>query len=601
MELLAAAQAVRVLRCSIRALTLLRVPASSEAVGSPVAEVFRRQLLMLLSEESVRRLQTLRREMAIFDMRAKGVGMKKPLFKLPEFSTEISKLPQSGEARCMLGLERDARGRLQTISTRMAERIARRYLLKFTKGTYCIFRLEKCVLVFPRAYRWWANHASAKYCEEVAFQQSRAKIAESARPQKGESIADGISTETSSEITEDGNPENSSEQEASLERFPHTSYHSFILGLNKHIKESRSWNFLSAVREDIAEFLEFLKPAQAYEILSGATQVSPTSPSEEIAREQKVREEYLELLEGLRNRKVFCEICSVETETAEELSEHLLGRRHTAVQTAILEEAEDRALKNDTDVPVSEIAQRLSEAYQRSQLYTSDHYHLYCEKHRLSLLLQTLEEDFAHAQRLARIQLDAPKSEPLYTAPLGHTAPFRSPQFSRRAFRVATETLLASLSPRPLEDTVEKFHKLLFALLQTAPFEANTSFQHAWESVCSFLAQADREPTGRMEDIAALVKKKRFIDPNTGQEVPSWFFEAHQLQKEFPCEICGAKYYGPITFERHFKLPRHQLGLNLLGITKGFAKYNGLGRIEDVRTLTQVLDSIEATDEIGAG
>lgn len=60
-----------------------------------------------------------------------------------------------------------------------------------------------------------------------------------------------------------------------------------------------------------------------------------------------------------------------------------------------------------------------------------------------------------------------------------------------------------------------------------------------------------------------------------GKPIPYWLYKLHGLNLEFTCEICGNySYWGRRAYERHFKEPRHQLGMRSLKIpnTKAFAE-----------------------------
>jgi len=598
MDLLAAAQEVRVLHRCLCGIASLTASVVDRAGDNAADEILRQQLLAVLSDETVRLLKRLRREMLRLGLKAKDVWSGTPISTFPQISSEFAEGQMEPETKCMLGLEQDDKGRLQTLSAKLCERLTLQFITKFIVGTYSIFRRNGCVLIFPKAYRWWVRDRANKWQERFTRKPCKAKKAEPLGSGDSQKPDDGDESNESSDITEDEEYDTRSPQPDPSEAFGTVSYHSFVLNLKQHVRDTRSWNFLLAIRDDIQAYLEFAKPSQALRILASAEGAGIAgSEVEEIAQEQKAKEHYLEIVSTLKERGVFCGICSIEVETPEELQQHLQGRRHKAVQAAILEEAEQRVQQNasgGSSISEAEVAQRLSTAYEQSQLYTSDHYHLYREKCRVTDLLGLLDEEVAHAQRLAGIQSEALADEPLYTSPPPQPTRRQPLHFSKRALLVAAETLLVTLSPAPLEGGPSRIYDLIFSVLQQASLENESGLQHAWESLCTYLQRAEGNPAKITEDLTVLTQKKKYIDPNTGQEVPSWFFETHQLQKEFPCEVCGKIYYGPITFERHFKLPRHQLGLGLLGVSGSLSAYDGLGRVSDVQTLSHIISDRES-------
>jgi splicing factor 3A subunit 3 len=52
-----------------------------------------------------------------------------------------------------------------------------------------------------------------------------------------------------------------------------------------------------------------------------------------------------------------------------------------------------------------------------------------------------------------------------------------------------------------------------------------------------------------------------------GKPIPYWLYKLHGLNRKMECEICGNYVYeGRRAFEKHFKEPRHQRGMQALGI-----------------------------------
>jgi splicing factor 3A subunit 3 len=76
-----------------------------------------------------------------------------------------------------------------------------------------------------------------------------------------------------------------------------------------------------------------------------------------------------------------------------------------------------------------------------------------------------------------------------------------------------------------------------------------------------------------------------------GEPIPYWLYKLHGLNRKFECEICGNHTYeGRRGFEKHFKEPRHQQGMQALGIpnTKIFFEVT---KIEDAVKLWKSVES----------
>ncbi|MCL7022713.1 hypothetical protein MKW94_020268 [Papaver nudicaule] len=67
--------------------------------------------------------------------------------------------------------------------------------------------------------------------------------------------------------------------------------------------------------------------------------------------------------------------------------------------------------------------------------------------------------------------------------------------------------------------------------------------------------------------------------------IPYWLYKLHGLGQEFKCEICGShSYWGRRAFERHFREPRHQGGMQCLGIPNT-NNFNEITSIEEAKAL----------------
>ncbi|MCL7046318.1 hypothetical protein MKW94_017841 [Papaver nudicaule] len=94
--------------------------------------------------------------------------------------------------------------------------------------------------------------------------------------------------------------------------------------------------------------------------------------------------------------------------------------------------------------------------------------------------------------------------------------------------------------------------------------------------------QVDTESDGEEKPIYNPLKLPTGWD---NKPIPYWLYKLHGLGQEFKCEICGThSYWGRRAFERHFREPRHQGGMQCLGIpnTKNF---NEITSIEEAKAV----------------
>ncbi|ODV85971.1 hypothetical protein CANARDRAFT_28030 [[Candida] arabinofermentans NRRL YB-2248] len=75
-----------------------------------------------------------------------------------------------------------------------------------------------------------------------------------------------------------------------------------------------------------------------------------------------------------------------------------------------------------------------------------------------------------------------------------------------------------------------------------------------------------------------------------GKPIPFWLWKLKGLDSEFNCEVCGnLKYKGKLIFSKHFKEPKHELGLKMLGIEDNFDAFKDISKIDDVLKLLEVM------------
>lgn len=122
---------------------------------------------------------------------------------------------------------------------------------------------------------------------------------------------------------------------------------------------------------------------------------------------------------------------------------------------------------------------------------------------------------------------------------------------------------------KPLSDCVEltitsdddlKASSSVTAAMAMAGRRAEASFRGATD------AAAGAGATSSMEEEERLKNPKDFpLDP-LGNPIPVWMWKLHQLGKKFFCEVCGFTYAGEKNYAQHFMEPRHERGLERLGV-----------------------------------
>lgn len=90
----------------------------------------------------------------------------------------------------------------------------------------------------------------------------------------------------------------------------------------------------------------------------------------------------------------------------------------------------------------------------------------------------------------------------------------------------------------------------------------------AEEGEADFEADIVEEPFhGKVDDDDYVYNPLRLPLGPDGKPIPYWLYKLHGLNRKFECEICGNHVYeGRRAFEKHFKEPRHQQGMQALGI-----------------------------------
>lgn len=76
-----------------------------------------------------------------------------------------------------------------------------------------------------------------------------------------------------------------------------------------------------------------------------------------------------------------------------------------------------------------------------------------------------------------------------------------------------------------------------------------------------------------------------------GRPIPFWLYKLQGLHQSYVCEICGnTNYKGRVTFEKHFSGPKHQQGLQFLGIdTHYHSVFSDITRIQDAMDLWRTM------------
>jgi splicing factor 3A subunit 3 len=88
---------------------------------------------------------------------------------------------------------------------------------------------------------------------------------------------------------------------------------------------------------------------------------------------------------------------------------------------------------------------------------------------------------------------------------------------------------------------------------------------------------------------AALAENIRFgVD---GKPIPQWIVTMQQLDKKFPCEVCGGTVYdGPKNYSEHFRAERHIGALARLGVVQNLRLFDHVDKIREVMQLRDRLE-----------
>ncbi|EFO63961.1 Splicesome-associated protein [Giardia lamblia P15] len=247
---------------------------------------------------------------------------------------------------------------------------------------------------------------------------------------------------------------------------------------------------------------------------------------------RKLDQQYAQYVETLVERQVYCSTCHVEVHTEADMQAHIMGRRHKA------------AVRHST------------------QKTNHEHYETFATLHKTLFLLSFLTKEMSLTVNY-------------------NTLGDSSTQSVSQSFMECYE-----------EDRTNSFTEKLIDLSYklTVSLSLQVS-KDAYVPILSLLPVGAVKQNGASDAAGKITVKKQIFDPNTGEEIPKWQYDAHGLHRRFLCEVCGELfYYGQKVFDKHFLERQHIAGLEALGINGDECKrYAGLTTRSAVLNLKAVI------------
>lgn len=318
-------------------------------------------------------------------------------------------------------------------------------------------------------------------------------------------------------------------QYSSLKSAEFTNYTDFLSNLPDIVVSTSNTQLLGAIHKSLRSTIAIKYGLQEHDILP--------DPESELV-------DYSEYVQALIDSQLYCELCHIETESPESLANHCKGKGHSL-----------------------RMKRRIS-SVKAIQINGNKHYRIFALKRSIVHMLEPLAEE---TERAIEHSILNSKS----SAPAGEHA---------RENHKSTDPILHEYVRHILLYSVQDVHQV------------TTYKSFAREAANKHLESSELSDTTGQFAIDALVKsltpgaaqvsvapEKRFINRNTGEEVPRWMYVAHSLHKKYTCEVCGdVDYYGTVYFERHFNSSRHISGLRKLGVSSEFERFSGLTKVADV-------------------
>ncbi|KAE8305220.1 Splicesome-associated protein [Giardia duodenalis] len=234
---------------------------------------------------------------------------------------------------------------------------------------------------------------------------------------------------------------------------------------------------------------------------------------------QKLDQQYAQYVETLIEQQVYCSTCHVEVHTEADMQAHMMGRRHRA------------AVRHST------------------QKTNHEHYEAFAILHKTLLLLNFLKREMSLTVN--------------YNT-LGDTST-----------QSVSQPFIECYEEDRINNFTEKLIDLSYKLTVSLSLQVS---RDAYVPILSLLP-AGVVKQNNVSDVAGRITvKKQIYDPNTGEEIPKWQYDAHGLHRRFLCEVCGELfYYGQKVFDKHFLERQHIAGLEALGINSDeYKRYAGL-------------------------
>lgn len=234
---------------------------------------------------------------------------------------------------------------------------------------------------------------------------------------------------------------------------------------------------------------------------------------------QKLDQQYAQYVETLMERQVYCNICHIEVHTEADMVLHMAGRRHKA-------------------------------AVRRGAKKTNhEHYITFATLHKTLLLLNFLKKEISLTISYNTLD-DAPT-------------------------QISSQPFIDCCDDDRINNFTEHLIELSYKLAVSLNIQVSSD---AYLPILSLLPTGIISQNDTSEAAGKITVKKQIVDPNTGEEIPKWQYDAHGLHRRFLCEVCGELfYYGQKVFDKHFSERQHMAGLEALGINGDECKrYAGL-------------------------
>ena len=235
--------------------------------------------------------------------------------------------------------------------------------------------------------------------------------------------------------------------------------------------------------------------------------------------QQQLNQQYAQYIETLMEQQVYCSTCHIEVHTEADMHMHTAGRRHKA------------ALRRGT--PKS----------------NHEHYNTFATLHKTLLLLSFLKKEVSLTISYNTVD------------------------------DTSTQNILQLFMECYEEERISNFVENLIGLSYKLAVSLNLQVSRDAYSPILSLLPSGVVTSNNINDVGGkIATKKQIIDPNTGEEIPKWQYDAHGLHRRFLCEVCGEIfYYGQKVFDKHFSERQHIAGLEALGINSDECKqYAGL-------------------------